>query len=121
MENLRVYPPAALSFLRDLLPTITSPMFSDVVIVLQESTIHDTRFMQHILFDIARGMHEVKPFCLVFCLEVWEGNREYVTGELKRYTDADAAKGGLDFLPCPPAIISDTRVSRRPVWEGLRA
>ena len=96
-------------------------MFSDVVVVLHDGTIDDTDFIQHDLFNILRGMYEVKPFCLVFCLEVWEGFREYTAGELKRCIDAETAKGGLDFLSRPPVITSNTRAKRGPEWQGLRA
>jgi len=94
--------------------TITSPAFSEVVIVLGDGAINDTWFFQHWLFDVVRTMHEVKPFRLVFCLEVWEGVREYTVGRLKRHINAEAAEGGLDFLPCPPVITSNTRATYVP-------
>ena len=68
MKNLRASPSAALTFLRDLLPTITSPVFSDIVIVLQGGTGYDTRPTEHVVVNVVWGAYEVKPFRLVF---VW--------------------------------------------------
>jgi len=99
-------------FLGDLLSTITSSVFSEVVIVLEDGDIHDLRVFQCRLFSIARGMHEVKSFRLVISLEVWEGDRVCATEILKRHIDTEATKGGLDFLPCPPAIIFNTRAAQ---------
>ena len=113
-NGISQHPDTAPSFLKDLMLTITSPVFSDVVIVLGDGAINDTWFFQHGLFHIVRSMHEVKSFRLVFCLEVWEGVREHIARRLKRFIDAEAAEGGLDFLPCPPAIISNTRATYVP-------
>ena len=57
-------------------------------------------------------MYEVKPFHLVFSLEIWEGDRNSTTEILKRYIEAEEAKGGLEFLPCPPVIVFNTRTAR---------
>ena len=103
-------------FLRDLLSTITSSVFSEVVIILGDGVIHHTDFFQQVLFRVVRGMYEVKPFRLVFCLEIWDGDREDNTERLRRYIDAEAAKGGLNFLPCSPIIVSNTRAMRSPEW-----
>jgi len=97
------------SFLRDLLPTITSSVFSEVIIIFEDSDIQD--FFPWGLFNVVRGMYEVKPFHLVFSLETWERNRKRATERLKWLIDAEAAKGGLDFLPCPPVIVFNTRAA----------
>lgn len=119
LKNISLYPAVAQSFLRDLLSTIRSPVFSDLVIVLEDRTTHDTRFFQHTLFGVVRCMYEVRPFRLVFCLEIWDGDQEDTARMLKRYIDAEVAEGGLEFLPCPPLIVSDTRATRSLAWEGL--
>ena len=116
MKNLRVSPSTALTSLRGLLPTITSSVFSDVVIVLQEATGYDMCSIEDILAYVVRHAYRVKPFRLVFRLEVWEGNRNYVSGELRRYIDEETTKGRLDFLHCPPVIVYATWV-RCPTWE----
>ena len=87
-------------------------MFSEVVIVLEDGDIFDWRLSQCGLFSLVRGMYEVRPFRLVFGLEVWEGDRKYTTESLKGYIDAEAVKGALEFLPYPPAIVFNTRAAR---------
>ena len=44
-----------MGFLGDLLSTVTSPVFSDVVIILQDTIIH-TNFLQDSLFSAVRDM-----------------------------------------------------------------
>jgi len=107
--------------LKVILLTIRSPVFSEVVIVLEGGSIDETCLSQRTLFRFVQGMHDVKPFRLVFCLEIWEGDRDETAELLRRYIDAEAAKGGLDFLPSPPTIVFNTRATRGSKWEGLRA
>lgn len=105
---------AVLNFFRDLLPTITSPVFSDVVLVLQGDSIREANFFQRDLVSVVRGMYEVKPFRLVFCLEVRAMHREDTTERLKKWIETETAGGSLDFLPCSPIIVYED-------WEELRA
>lgn len=111
---------AALNFLGDLFSTITSPVFSDLVIVLQSDcvSIYNRRFRQ-VLFGLLRGMYEVKPFRLIFCLES-QKVQDHTMAEFKREIDAEVVEGGLDFLPCPPVVVSHTRTTRSSEWETLR-
>ena len=100
----------AMGFLEDLLSTITSPVFSDVVIILQDIIVHRD-IPLNALFRAVRDMCEVKPFRLVFRLGKLpldgEGNRE----KLKGLIEAEAAKGGLGPLLHPPVIVPYTRVT----------
>ena len=100
-------------FLGDLLSTVTSPVFSDVVVILQDSIISDPHFLQNTLFRAVRDMCEVKPFRLVFQLgkspRDGEGDRE----RLKGMIGAQAAEGGFGPLTDPPVIVSYTR----PAWS----
>ena len=98
----------ALILLGDILSTIASPVFSDIVIVVEDKITRYPDFF-NILFRIVRGLYEEKPFRLVFCLEVWDGDREDIVKWLKGCIDGEAAEGGLEFLPCLPVIVSDTR------------
>jgi len=75
-----------------LLPTITSPVFSDVVIVIESGSINAVCPPQPGLFKFVQDMYEVKPFRLVLCLEVWEGDLEDTTKWLRGYIDTD--RGG---------------------------
>lgn len=89
--------------------TVTSPVFSGVVIVFRDKAALEVNFFQNILFGVLRDMYEVKSFRLVFCLEVWHSDREETARALKRRIDVEGARGGLRFLPCSPVIVSNTR------------
>jgi len=71
----------------------------------------DWRLFRCELFNAVRDMYEVKPFRLVFSLEIWEGDRERATEWLKRCIDVEAVEGRLAFLPCPPVIVFNTRAA----------
>jgi len=88
---------AVLRFFRGLLATITSPAFSEVVIVFEDLFIRNTDLFRPNIFRAVRCMYEVKPFRLAFCLEIWEGDREKTADSLKRYIDVEVARGGLDI------------------------
>jgi len=104
---------ATLTFFGGLLPTIASPVFSDVVLVLQGNSIREADFLQRDLVSVVRGMYEMKPFRLVFCLEVPEERREDTTERLKTCIKTETAEGRLDFLHCPPVIVYER-------WDWLR-
>ena len=87
--------------------TITSPVFSEVAIVLGDRDINE--LFRSSLFSAVRSVYEVKPFHLVFSLEVWEGYRKPATKDFKTHMNAEAAKGGFDFLPRPPVITFNIR------------
>ena len=98
----------------DIFSTITSPTFSELVIV------HTGYAMDHLprevaLFETLRKMNEVRRFKLVFLLEVeefWDPRRE-----LSKALDSVAAKGLLDFLDSPPTI--RTVRPRYCKWDSL--
>jgi hypothetical protein len=69
---------------------------------------------------MVRSIYEVKPFRLVFCLEIWGSDWEDAAERLKRHIDAEAARGRLEFVPCPPVIVFDTRATRSPYWRLRR-
>jgi len=79
--------------------------------VIEDGDIFDWRLSQCGLFSLVRGMYEVKSFHLVFSLEIWEGDWKYTTESLKRFIDTEVDKGALDFLPCPPVIVFNTRAA----------
>lgn len=117
--GISLYPAVAHRVLKGLLSSITSSAFSDVVIALEDSTIHNSHFFQKTLFKVLQRVHEVRSFRLVFCLEIWDRDLEDAMKRLKGYIDAEEAVGGLRFFRCPPVIISDNR-AKRSAWEGLR-
>ena len=92
-----VRPPTILT---ELLSTITSPVFSDLVIAVAS---YETRLPWAVpLFGELRVMNEVKRFRLVFLLETL-GYSE-AERELAEALDTATALGLLDFLDSPPTI-----------------
>lgn len=84
--------------------TITSPVFSEVVIVLREYEIASLP-SQVVLFQALRTMNKVKPFKLAFLVEIsgfYPEERQELAGAL----DSVIAKGLLDFLESPPSILT---------------
>ena len=97
-------------FLGELLSTVASPVFSDVVIILQDDIVR-SHFLRYKLFAAVRDMSKVKPFRLVFRLgklsRDGEGDRE----RLKGLIEAEAVKGRLGPLLHPPVIVPYTRMT----------
>jgi len=97
----------------EVLSAITSPVFSELVIVLWTDN-HITRFPWNpVLFQTLRTMREVRPFELVFLLDMNSPHlrhgeaRRNVVEALRKFTkalDSVIAKGLLDFLDSPPTI-----------------
>ena len=79
--------------------TITSPVFSELVVIILGSSV--AYLPQNVtLFVTLRRMHEVRPFKLVFLLEIpdrW-GTQRRLADALNLLT----AKGSFDFLDSPP-------------------
>ena len=98
---------SGMSFLGDLLATVTSSVFSDVVIILPDAIIHDLN-LQNTLFRAVQDMYKVRPFRLVF----WLGKLP-VDGEdnRERLKELIASEGGLGSLLHPPVIVSYTRAA----------
>ena len=89
----------------EVFSTITSPVFAELVVVLWEYQIR-TLSAEVTLFQALRTMSKVRPFKLVFLVEVSDpylGERE----ELAEVLDSIAADGLLDFLESPPTILID--------------
>jgi len=101
---------------RDLLSTITSPVFSEVVIILQDSVVHDPNLVRNTLFRAVRGMCGVKRFRLVFWLKKLYRDGGYDRNRLKGMIKAQAAEGGFGSLLDPPVIVSYTRGKRWLAW-----
>ena len=97
--------------IRDLLSTVTSPVFSEVVIILQEGIVHDPN-IRNTLFRAVRGMCEVKPFRLVFWLDELYRVGEHIRERFEGMIKAQAAKGGFGPRLDPPVIVSYTRGKR---------
>jgi len=89
--------------LEELLPTITSPVFSEIVVVFSED---EVRWPPWGLANLLREVHKIKEFRLAFCLETTERLRAANLRYLTLATQAEVAKGSYDFLPRPPLVFS---------------
>lgn len=114
LKDIPQCPDLALIFLMDILSTITSPVFSDLVIIFEDKAARYVHLLYHTLFSMVRRMYEVRPFRLVFRLEIRGGDHEETARMLKECIDAQVVRGELWFLPCPPVILSSTRARHRP-------
>jgi hypothetical protein len=97
----------ALPSARQLLSTVTSQAFSEIVIVISEDEVHS---LSRRLPFIVREVHKVKEFRVAFCLEALEESREAGLSTLTLETEAAVAAGLYFFLPCPPSVFSRTVV-----------
>jgi len=86
--------------------TIASPVFSELVIVLERGL----TYQETSLFETLRKMSEVRHFTLVFLIEASDSYQEKLRGESARALGFKTANGSLDFLDSPPTI----RVARPP-------
>ena len=98
-----------LRLIMDLLSTITSPVFSEVVIILPDKVVRDPN-LQNTLFPVVRGICETRPFCLIFRLGKLSWDAEYDRERLKETISVEAAKGGFGPLLDPPVFASYTRM-----------
>ena len=80
--------------------TITSPVFSELVIIIKADGV--ARLPSEVeLFETLRTMNGVRPFKLAFLLVDPEFSRE-----LARALESVIARGLLDFLGSPPTFRS---------------
>jgi len=97
----------------EVFSTITSPLFSEIVIILGSRDIPGL-LSRVVLFETLRAMNRIRPFKLVFSIPVsdfFQGEmRRIFLGEVRRKLtealDSVAADGLLDFLDSPPTIRS---------------
>ena len=123
--------PATLSFLRTALSTITSPAFSEVIIVYRGEDFSGVAYhppnvyremtpasrakealWHRSQFEVFREMYKVRDFQLTFCADVWNRVGEYAVGVLKHAIAVEKAAKRLDYLPSEPLVIYSPRGSR---------
>ena len=85
----------------DAFSTITSPAFSEFVIVLQYAQ-RDLLLSDGTLFETLRFMNDIRSFKLVFLLQLPHSPSVEKQQAFKRNVELVTAKGLLDFLACPP-------------------
>ncbi|KAF9645592.1 hypothetical protein BDM02DRAFT_3262827 [Thelephora ganbajun] len=103
--------------LKELLLTITSPVFSEIVVVFSEQ---DVDWQPLGLAEVLHEIYEVRKFRLAFCLETIEQVRAEDLRVLVSATQADVMVGFYDFLPCPPIVFSRT-VAKLDRYVGPRS
>lgn len=91
----------------EIFSTITSPVFSELVVVLEDDAMNYPS-KQVMLFETLRMMNEVRPFKLTFLLDIWDYRHEEARQGLAEVLALATPKGPLDFLNTPPAICSST-------------
>lgn len=91
--------------IKELLFTITSPAFSEVVVVFSDRQVNA---LSESLARVLQEMYDIKGFRVAFCLEALETSRAPNLHYLALRTRAAAAAGTYDFLPCPPLVFSRT-------------
>jgi hypothetical protein len=85
--------------------TITSPVFSELVILIG-TRIDAVAYLstEAPFFEALRTMNEVRPFKLVFLLVGLDSFREEARRKLAGALDRMAVRGLLDFLDSPPTV-----------------
>jgi len=86
-----------------LFSTITSPVFSELIVVI--AGVYCSRLPYDVsLFQTLRRMNETTPFKLVFLLEGLNPLRSGTRQQLALTLQIATADGLLDFLDSPPTI-----------------
>jgi len=104
------------TLVRDALSTITSPAFSELVIVVDNNSAFRIPLVV-VLCEGLRELNELRPFKLVFLFEGPYSSPEEARHVLARCLRSAAARGLLDFLDSPPTI--RIAQSRRLGWDSL--
>lgn len=88
----------------EVFSTITSPLFSELVIVLWG---YEIAYLPSdvTLFKTLRTINGVRPFELAFMIEGFDLYQEETRKELEGVLDSVTAEGLLDFLESPPNIL----------------
>jgi hypothetical protein len=94
--------PARHAIVMEVFSAITSPVFSELVIVDPVAHLQT----QVKLFETLRTMSQVRPFKLVFLLVDPDGFQEESRREWERDLGLVVARGLLDFLDSPPTVRS---------------
>jgi hypothetical protein len=85
----------------DVFSTITSPVFTELVIVIGADGV--THLPSEVmLFETLRTMNGVRPFELVFLLTGPDASLGEAQRKLAGALDSVIARGVLDFLDSPP-------------------
>jgi hypothetical protein len=95
--------PARRPVVMKVFSTITSPVFSELVIVIGAEAANHLPW-KAAFFRTLRTMNEVRPFKLVFLVAAPDLSLGEARRKLARALELATARGLLDFLDSPPAI-----------------
>ena len=99
----------------DQVVTIKSPVFSELVIVIEGRSV-SSLVSRLGAFEVLRGMHKFRPFKLVFLLDTLDSHVGAPV-ELARTLETVAVRHFFGFLDSPPAVrIAHDRYSN---WDFL--
>lgn len=97
--------------LRDIVSTIRSPLFSEVILIFQRPDLYRPYYIP---FEVFRQMHSMKKFRLIFCLEVARRYRNTGLRIMRQRMEYELSERRLDFLESPPTLA----ISERNSWTG---
>ena len=134
-------PDAAARLLKYALSTITSLVFSEVVVFYRDRDFHGIKnlpttdgiilygmspdeVVEEALwhrrrFEILRIMHKVRDFRLVLCVNVWEHLGRHAVQILKEAVAAEKASRGFDDFFSEPEVVYSPRASRPEETEHI--
>ena len=101
---------------RDIASTITSPVFSEVILVFRYLDLNHPYpiLFYPLLFDALRHTYSKRRFRMVFCLEVVEKDICAGMQMMRERLEWETIHGRLDFLASPPTLV----VGERNPWTG---
>ena len=94
--------------MEQLLSSVMSPVFSEIVIILSERDVYQN---PELVASVMREFRVTKHWRIVFCLEMSERFRADKLRRLALGTERAVAVGVYDFLPSPPLVFSRTVVN----------
>ncbi|KAF9643564.1 hypothetical protein BDM02DRAFT_3123277 [Thelephora ganbajun] len=135
-------PDATPSLLTYALSTMTSPVFSEVIVYYRDyvfcgvetpwvgsdspafrrsspAELAEEASRHHLRFKALRRMRKIREFELVLCADVWDRVGKYSVKKLKQAVAAEKARGMFDDVFQEPSVIYSPRGSRDWIQECL--
>ena len=97
--------------LQDIVSTIKSPLFSEVILVFQRPDLYRPYYIP---FEVFRQMHSRRKFRLIYCLEVAKRYRNSGLRVMRQRMEGELAGKRLNFLETPPTLV----ISERNSWTA---
>jgi hypothetical protein len=90
-----------LFFSKQVLSTITSPTFSELVVIFP---VDEAGRPSGTMVRVLRDLYEVREFSVAFCLEASQMSRAEDLRKVKLEAEVAVEAGLYDFLPRPPLV-----------------